>query len=298
MNRLLLFITLLIAVSVSGCLDHKIPSISPGLTTPRLRVKKLTIDMANNQSNVSTFQYDNQGRLSSIVSYQTPDSSVADVLRGFYSYDDQNRLTQFRRVSKAGLSEGYIYSYNASGQVSQISHSGGLTWNYKYTETNQLTTAGLFFSHPRFSIRGALTFTFTGNNLTQTTGRTGISYQGMPDGMSTDFPGVTGATYTHDDKLNPFYGVFVIPSPFTGFTNVLLSPSTPGALFGGIDNVLTLSQNNVLTETPVFGSLGTITYQYEYNAANLPTVRIKTTTTPPPNAGVTVETLRFEYESY
>lgn len=185
-----------------------------------------------------------------------------------------------------------------AGQVSQISHSGGLTWNYGYTEANQLSTASLFYSHPRFSIQGSLKFTFTGNNLTQTTGGTGIRYQGMPEGTSTGFPGVSGATFTHDDKLNPFYGVFVVPSPLPGFSNVLLGPTTPWALFGGIDNVQSLSQNNVLTETPVSQYQGTITYLYQYNAANLPTVRIKTTTTPPPNAGVTVETLRFEYESY
>lgn len=298
MKRIFLYLTILLSGGLSGCLDHRIPSISPGLPVSRLRVKSLTYEAPDNRTYVSRFGYDGQGRLSSLDSYQTPDSSVDGIVRGLYSYDNQNRLTRLQRVNKTGLTESYNYSYNVAGQVSQISHSGGLTWNYGYTEANQLSTASLFYSHPRFSIQGSLKFTFTGNNLTQTTGGTGIRYQGMPDGTSTGFPGVTGATFTHDDKLNPFYGVFVIPSPLPGFSNVLSSPTTPSALVGGIDNVISLSQNNVLTETPVSEYMGKIAYQYQYNAANLPTVRIKTTTTPPPNAGVTVETLRFEYESY
>lgn len=297
MNRLLILL-LLIAGGLSGCLDHKIPSITPGLPVTRLRVKTLTLENSDNRKFIIVLGYDGQGRLSLLESYMTPDSNLYGVVRGTYFYDDQNRLTQLRRVDRAGANDNFAYYYNETGQVSRISHSGGLTWGYGYTETGQLSSANLAYSHPRFSIRGDLKFAFTGNNLTQVTGRTGIRYQGMPEGTSDDFPGVSSATYTHDDKLNPFYGVFVIPTPLAGFVDVLSGPSTPGALFGGIDNVLTLSQNNVLTETPVFGYLGNITYQYQYNAANLPTVRIKTRTTTQPYETVSVETLRFEYESY
>ncbi|WP_080240028.1 hypothetical protein [Spirosoma rigui] len=293
MTRFLLFL-LLLAGGLSGCLDHRIPSITPGLPVTRLRVKKLTYESANNRTYVYLFGYDGQGRLYTLNSYQTPDSSMDGMLRGIYFYDDQNRLTGFRRTGKSGQTESYGYYYNTEGQLRQISHSGGLTWFYAYTETNQLATAKLSFVHPRFTIRGGIKFGFTGNNLTQTTGGTTMRFLGMPEDTSGEFPGPV-TTYTHDDKLNPFYGVFVIPSPIPYFTNVLISPGSPGAVFGGFDDNHTLSQNNVVTET-LPGSK--TTYQYQYNAANLPTVRIKTRTDTQPYEGVSVETLRFEYESY
>ncbi|MCY7359416.1 MAG: hypothetical protein LH609_18565 [Rudanella sp.] len=48
--------------------------------------------------------------------------------------------------------------------------------------------------------------------------------------------------------------------------------------------------NDVLRESTTFG--GTITYQYDYNAANLPTVRRSTAN------GVLKETVLVEYETY
>ena len=300
---------LVLALMISGlwaCFDHRIPSITPGSPTTRLRVKTLALDQPNNQAKVSSFTYDAQGRLSSILTYQTPDSILSDIQYSIYEYDGQNRLAQLRRSAlpyprpqgnQLNFIEQYSYSYNATGQVSQISHSGGLTWRFDYNN-EQLTNGSVGYSHPRFTIRGALAFTFTGNNLTQTVGGTGITFQGMPPGSSSGFPGVSTATYTHDDKLNPFYGVFVIASPFGGPANVLSGPNIPTALFGGIDNVLNLSQNNVLTDTPLNNFRELVTYQYQYNAANLPTVRVKTSTFPAPNNFVGVETLRFGYESY
>jgi YD repeat-containing protein len=308
-TRLLSYLIYLMVGGLVSCSDHPFqPLVTPGSTANRLRVKTLTLDLPNNQAKVSSFRYDAQGRLSSIVAYQTPDSTVSDIQYSVYQYDGQNRLTGLRRSvlpyprpqgNALNLIEQYTYSYNADGRVSEISHSGGLTWRFGYNSAGQLASGSVSYSHPRFSIQGSLAFTFTGNNLTQTVGGTSITYQGMPPGTSTGFPGVSTATYTYDDKLNPFYGVFVIPSPFGGPGNVLLSPSIPTAFFGGIDNVLHLSQNNVLTDIPPSGGFReSITYQYQYNAANLPTVRIKTSTAPAPNSTVTVETLRFEYESY
>lgn len=302
----------LIWLSLGGglltCADHRFPDVTPGSTTSRLRVKALTEELPNNLARVSSFRYDLQGRLHSIITYQTPDSSVASVQYSVYQYDGQNRLTQLRRefvpfprpqTNQFNAIEQYNYSYNAMGQVSQISYLNGLTWAYTYNSANQLASATTRYSHPRFTIEGNIQFMFIGRNLAQTTGGTRIRFQGMPPETSDGFPGGNSATYTHDDKINPFYGVFVIPSALSGFFNILLSPGTPNALFGGTDNVLTLSQNNVLTETPPAGFFReSITYQYQYNAANLPTVRIKTTTSPAPNNLVTTETLRFEYESY
>lgn len=103
---------------------------------------------------------------------------------------------------------------------------------------------------------------------------------------------LTSTTYTFDDKLDPFYGVFIIPAPgvFLPFA------SSPGALspfymlYGGIDNTLNLSQNNVLSAVSSNGT--TTQYSYTYNAANLPASRTTTLNS------VVTEVLRFGYESY
>lgn len=291
---------------LTGCSEQRVIDPNPGTPT-RYRVNTITQELPDNVAKVSVLRYDAQGRLSTIKTYQTPDSTVAEVMNSVYLYDAQNRLTQLRREripyprSQSGPNnavEQYIYLYNESGLVSQIQYINGLSWSYTYDANKQLVSSSGGYSHPRFSIQGAIQYTFTGKNLTKTTGGTGIRYQGMPSGMSSDFPGITSATYTHDDKINPFYGTSVIPSALSGFVNILYGPTTPNALFGGTDNVLTLSQNNVLSETPEASTRETITYQYQYNTANLPTLRIKTITAPAPNGTVTKETVRFEYESY
>ena len=76
----------------------------------------------------------------------------------------------------------------------------------------------------------------------------------------------------YDSKINPFYGVYIVPTYFGG-----VSTHFP--------NLNTLSRNNII-------NIGGVTFRHDYNAADLPTVRY---TTIGDNA---VETLRFEYESY
>ena len=310
-SRVLHYLTLLVvAGGLVTCSDHLIPDITPGSTTSRLRVKSLTEELPNFLPKVSAFRYDQQGRLSSIISYQTPDSSVAEVIYNTYSYDAQNRLTGLGRqqipyprpqAGQFNLTAGYSYTYNSLNQVSNIFGPNYLSWNYTYNNANQLTGSTVYFTHPRFSVEGGYLFTFTGKNLTETRGYIGIRYQGMPPGSNPPLAGLSPTTYTHDDKINPFYGAFVIPSAIGGFSNILLSPNAvnTGALFGGSDNILILSQNNVLSETPPSGfAENSITYQYQYNAANLPTVRVKTITSSNPSYPATTETLRFEYETY
>lgn len=307
--RLAIYLLLLIvAGSLVTCTDHSLPGVTPGSSPARLRVKSLTLELPNNQTKVSSFAYDGQGRLSSILTYQTPDSTVAELIYNVYRYDSQNQLSGLQRAripfprpqnNQSVDVSSYVYSYNALGQVSTVAAPNMLFWTYSYNSANQLARAVSRFSLPQFSIEGDVQFAFTGKNLTQTTGGTIIRYQGMPPGGGLIFPGVGPATYTHDDKTNPFYGIPVIPSFTGGFGTVLSGPTSPGALFGGTDNVLNLSQNNVLTETPPAGQgYPSVTYQYQYNAANLPTVRIKTTGLPNPTGVVTTETMRFEYESY
>ncbi|GAB4039471.1 hypothetical protein [Spirosoma jeollabukense] len=310
-TRVLHYLTLLaLAGGLVTCSDHRFPDLTPGSTPAHLRVKSLTEELPNSLPKVSAFRYDLQGRLSSIISYQTPDSSVAEVIYNTYSYDAQNRLTGLGRQQvpyprpqggQFNLTTGYSYTYNSLNQVTSILGPNYLSWYYTYDNANQLAGSTVSFSHPRFSVEGGYLFTFTGKNLTQTRGFIGIRYQGMPPGPNNPLSGFSPTTYTHDDKINPFYGAFVIPSAVGGFGNILLSSGAlmTNALFGGSDNILSLSQNNVLSETPPSGSTdNTITYQYQYNVANLPTVRIKTITPSNPNYPVTTETLRFEYETY
>lgn len=303
MFRPLLYLILFMATGgLSGCLDHKIPSITPGLPATRLRVKKLILELPDNVAKVSAFTYDGQGRLNLILIYQSPDSTVSEMDYNYYVYDEQNRFAGYRRAiihyprgSRANSLDEYTYTYNELGNVSQIRHTNAYTLGLTYNNNNQLTGANRSFGVSGLTIRGGDNFTFTGNNLASYRYTTSITGMGGP---AFGGPGANN-TYTHDDKLNPFYGIFLIPAPYpNGLVNLANNPAESVTYFGGTDNVLNLSQNNVLTETPAVEGNRAITYQYQYNAANLPTVRIKTTTTPPPYASTTVETLRFEYESY
>lgn len=285
----------LLAGGLFTCSDHRFPDITPGSVTSRLRVKSLTNELPNNLAKVSSFQYDAQGRLASIVTYQTPDSSLSDVEYNTYQYDGQNRLTQllrrvvrFPRNSPSSPFESYTYSYNSDGRLTGLQHSPngdfGFTLSFGYNSANKVASVGRLYGISGLRIQGSDVFTYTGNNLTAATfSRTITAMGGNP--MTSTF----SRTFTHDDKLNPFYGLYVIPAPFpSGFVNPRFSPNVMYTYFGGIDNFLTLSQNNPLNS--YFN--GDDTYQYQYNAANLPTVRTTV------NNGITTETLRFAYESY
>lgn len=277
---------LLLIFVFAGCGDHRIPSITPGSGTSRLRVKKITQDMPNNTAKVSLFRYDAQGRLGSIIAYQTPDSTVAPVENNVYQYDAQNRLIQLNRTVKgSGLDyETYSFSYNAAGQAGFGFRTSNpiYVWSIVplYDADNRLVGSSKSFTVPGVSTRENSTFTYTGNNLTFAT-TTGTAVQ---KGLQLP-PQTVNVTYTYDTGINPFYGVFVIPAP-----SEYASPPGGGIIgsytyYGGISNLLNLSQNNVL-------SAGPNTYTYTYNSANLPTSRITA------YDGHVTETLHYEYESY
>lgn len=278
---------LLFVLVFAGCGDHRIPSITPGSGVNRLRVKKITQDMPNNTAKVSVFQYDAQGRLGSIMAYQTPDSTASPVENNVYQYDAQNRLTQLNRtVAGKGFDyEVYKYAYNASGQVSGLGFTSSnpiYVWSITpvYDADNRLVGSSKSFSVPGVSTRESGTYTYTGNNLTF------ASLTGNAVQKGAQLPQQTvKITYTYDTGINPFYGIFVIPAPFdyaSPPSGVFIGSYT---YYGGISNLLNLSQNNLVSD-------GTSVYAYTYNAANLPTSRITTS-----NGNVT-ETLHFAYEAY
>ena len=279
--------SLLFVAALSGCTDHRIPVVTPGSDPGRLRVKTITQDQPGNTAKVSSFKYDAQGRLNLIIAYQTPDSTLAPVENSVFQYDAQNRLTQLQRttVRRGSESELYTYTYNSFGQVAGIGYKNSnpiYTWSVvpQYDASNRVVG-----NTKSFTVLGVLTnessaFTFTGNNLrfATTTG------QAVQRGFTLP-PETITRTFTYDTNVNPFYGVFVIPDPF-----VFALPPAGGIIsyytyYGGIANMLNLSQNNLLSD-------GTSTYAYTYNSTNLPTSRITTT------GGQVVETLRYEYEAY
>lgn len=268
-----------------SCTDRLDPDTPPD--PGRLRVKTLTQALSNNVARVSLFSYDAQGRLSLIIAYQTPDSTVAPVENTSYQYDVQNRLTRVQRttVRRGSNSETYTYSYNDAGQVFTLSHSPStFIITPTYTTASQPSGYSKTIQVSGLSANGGGTFTFTGNDLTLVTERFTVTRSGGP--AVPVFSSSTSTTYTFDDKINPFYGVFIIPAPGVfGPAPVSGSFGPYYTYYGGIDNLFNLSQNNVL-------SGGERTYSYTYNSANLPTRRITTL------GGASVETLSYAYETY
>ncbi len=281
---------LFLVIALAGCGDHRIPDVTPGSVPGKLRVKTITQDQPANTTKVSAFQYDSQGRLMMITTYQAPDSTRGQVDKSVYQYDGQNRLTELKRDIIRGIdpfgsnTEKYTYVYNSTGQVAAIGYtnnnpSGG-SWGVTplYDGNNRVVGASKSFSTGGLSTSERSAYTYTGNNLTFAT-TTGSIFRNIPF-----TPETKNTTYTYDTGVNPFYGVFVIPAPGG-------VPGPPGSImfyytyYGGFANVLNLSQNNVLTD-------GTNTYAYTYNSANLPTSRVTTV------SGSVTETLHYEYEAY
>ena len=290
---------LLLVGVLSGCIDHRNPSITPGATDARLRVKTITEELPDNKSWISQLSYDGQGRLVSILAFQTPDSTVARVERTTYQYDGNNLLTQVQRriVTRQPLSplseETYTYTYNGTGQVASLAHapSGRQLSFGSYSADGKPSSYSRPGSLSGLIISGGGSFTFTGSNLTMHSERLSVRRLGDPP-SAPDYGYSFQRTFTYDDRINPFYGVFIIPAP--GVDPGGAFPGSPNAFtntyYGGTDNALTLSPNNVLTQ--VTTNSNTIVYQYQYNVANLPTARAKTVD------GVLAETLRFTYEGY
>ncbi len=302
MTRILLCLTgLFTLVGLSACTDHLTMPGTPGSTDARLRVKSLTLDLPNNQSKVSLFRYDAQNRLNLILTYQTPDSTVAPVEYTTYQYDGQNRLTQLRRevvLRPTGIApnlvEQYDYRYNAAGQVEGVSHPSGYGVTFRYNG-NQLTGSSENFSiSANISYNENNQFTYTSSNLTavNTTTRTILR------GPALETTSTTASTY--DNKRNPFYGIYMILGPYQGG---LFSPQSGSfsqyTYYSGFGNLLNLSLNNALTSntsttsnTSSTPTNALVSYQYTYNAADLPITRQTTVN------GAVTETLRFDYEPY
>ncbi|MGF7214092.1 hypothetical protein GGR92_000232 [Spirosoma lacussanchae] len=284
---------------LAACNDHVNPSALPGSEPGRLRVKTITRESTNNPTSVSLFQYDGQGRLVLIVGYFLPDSSAAPVENTVYQYNAQNQLTQVQRttVRRGSGAETYTLSYNGAGQMSGLVHQPStFSLGLNYLASGQPSGYSKGISVGGLNFNGGGGFTFTGFNLTQATENYNVIRLGGPSIPVASRSSST--TYAYDDKVNPFYGSFIIPAP--GLFGPLPVSGSFGpyyTLYGGIDNQLNLSQNNPIskqekvTSSSLVGDIQT-TYTYTYNASNLPVSRVSTV------SSAVTETLTYTYESY
>ena len=305
-------IGLLLAGALFACSDHPLYPVTPGLSAERLRVKTIThlIGLHQNQQKVSLFRYDSQGRLSSITAYLLPDSSLGPVERNTYQYDAQNRLIQHQRVITrpafyGGTIEQHLVSYNNAGQLSEIRYfndtdSPGtpiltFTATPGFTNSNKLQSyqkvlSPTFFQSPPSDvrIRSELLLsnvTFTGDNLTA------YHRQFITNDLGSFISTVdSDQTLTYDNKINPFYGFYIIPQPSGTIINIRERFFSTEAYYGGLDNLFNLSRNNVLSEEST-NAPSITTYEYTYNAANLPTTQTIRRTN-------FLQKIAFEYESY
>lgn len=309
------FICLLTLTMLLACSDHRIPAVSPGSSATRLRVKTITqtIGLHNNQLKISSFGYDTQGRLSSILAFQIPDSSAGAVERNTYQYDAQNRLIQHQRIITRplffkGTIERHQFSYNTAGQLAEITYFNDtdlpgspiltFTASPQFTASNKLQSNQKLLN-PTF-IRGPFSdvrlrgdfllsnIIYTGDNLT--------AYHSQRIGNDVgSFISITDSDQklTYDTKINPFYGLYVIPIPVGSIIDVRNNGYFNQSYYGGLDNLFNLSRNNVLSvETSNAPSL--TTYEYTYNAADLPISR----TTRSSFSNFIVEKISLDYESY
>ena len=299
-NRLFVYLTgLLLAAGLTRCADHRDLEPKP----ERLRVNMLThtrSDAPGIQKR-SVFSYDAQGRLSTILAYQLPDSTLVPVEHNTYQYDALNRLTRHRRqfyqrtlilpdTLPVLRYEEEEFVYGPTGPPTQLLYSnnaggGGPLWytvDLGYSnETGKLVTARQRMTFTNFGVGYHVyrTLTFTGDNISSVDTDYSLCVK------STCSTGLTTTPYTYDDKINPFFGIQVIPDPTGRTVNVLSGNLATSDYYGGVDNLYNLSRNNTLSE-------GGTVYTYTYNSAGLPTRRSTTD-----RFGLT-NTLTFDYETY
>ena len=220
----------LLVVVLSACIDHRTQDLTLGSATARLRVSSITQPISGGISKISRFTYDGQNRLQRMTTYQSPDSSIAEVEQTTYQYDRQNRLTQVRqeatlypRGSQPNRVAQYTYGYNAAGQVTSIAYANGYTIAPVYSASGVLQSARRFFATGGLTINGGDTFTFTGANLTNYTVSYTVAGHGGPAGP----PSSLTRAYTYDTNTNPFYGTTVIPAPYpNGYVNLASAPGS------------------------------------------------------------------------
>lgn len=287
---LLAFCLALILVSLS-CTEHENPEPQP----EQFRIKSLSRTSPDepNVKYVSSFKYDADGRLASIYTYQTPDSATSPTETSTYQYDSQNRVSQMDRVLSKGGSERYAYTYNQAGKPDKIKYTGGTNDYYDliftYDPSSQLSASNRSFNFSNtISYLQDNAYVFTSGNLSKVTTTTTV-VRTVPSS------GTFNTEFVYDDHPNPFLDAPVIPAP-----SKIATPSMGSfnyyTYYGGVDNLLQLSKNNLLSATT--DALSQITYAYTYNAQGLPESRTTSQKATPSSPVFILEVLEYGYEEY
>jgi hypothetical protein len=276
---------------VLSCKDDETPGPQP----EQFRIKTLARTASDNPNvkHISSFKYDAGGRLASIFTYQIPDSATSPNETSTYQYDAQNRVSQMDRVLSKGGSERYVYTYNQAGKPDKIKYTGGTNdyfdLIFNYDPSGQLSSSKRTFNFANtISYDQTNAFIFANGNLGKVTTTTTV-VRTVPS--STTY--IT--EFVYDDHPNPFFEAPVIPAP-----SRIATPSTGSfnyySYYGGIDNLLQLSKNNLLSATT--DALSKITYAYTYNAQNLPESRTTSQKANPSAPVLVLELLEYGYEEY
>jgi len=276
-------------LAYNSCTDHQIPEES------QWRVKSLTRTLPDNPgiNFISRFSYGPEGKITSIFTYQTPDSISSPTEKSVYQYDNSGNLLQMERTLSSSQSERYVYNYDPSGRVSSISYTGApndfYDMTFTYDGSGKLKTSKRsfhFFS--AFSFDQQNTYSFSYENLSSVNSKTTF-FKAIPQTSEVN------TIFVYDGHKNPFYGNFIIPAPVK-----IASPITGNfghyTYYGGVDNLFHLSKNNLVSSN--IKGLSQTNYVYTYHVSGMPASRITLHKAMLDQPEVLQETLYYEYEKY
>ena len=289
----LLFAVLLLSIALS-CTDHFPPDPLPN----HQRIKSITQILPGDDEDtfVSDFTYHSENKLRYIDSHPIlpviPGVPSGMTAHTSYGYNDENHITGAQRTLAPFVGEVYTYDIDPTGLNRQLSNfnSGSNTYFMFFTYNgNQLESSRRTFKTSGISYEQKIMYFFAGNNLDN------VDYETTLERNTTTVT-KSKSEFTYDDKVNPFYGMPVIPASNVG----LPSPSTGNfshyTFAGGFESFMHLSRNNVLSEKS--STLSETTYSYTYNNDGLPLTRITMKKNTPQDQPQLVETLVFEYETF
>jgi hypothetical protein len=254
-----LFASIVLLASVTcSCIDHQ-----PGGPLSPTRSRLVRIENLTNQQ-TTVYTYDKANRPASF--------SVSDGSTGQYVYDDavkkSGRLTFFDPLTKetnvtqfpdpAGQQSFSTVFY---GRQTDVPTPPLYSVDYGLDDKYQLTTVTLMYG-------GQFTngvFVSQGNNVVSSSVNT-MRFRSR-------------YTYTHDTKINPFYG----------FMGATIYPYNPISIRfnAGLPEALQFSRNNITEIAEIDGS-GVTTYTYTYNSEGLPLTK----------SANGQQQYRFTYEQY
>ncbi|MPR31884.1 hypothetical protein [Salmonirosea aquatica] len=278
-----------LCLGVIACIDHQSPE------PKKMRVKSLVRILPEEPGvrHVSLLTYDSQGKLNEIFTYQTPDSAANQTETSTYQYDNLDRLSEMLRIRSGGEKEHYLYSYDPAGKLAAIKYTSADHTFYDFLlaydgNGKLLSTKRSFNFFSALSYVKLNTYSFNENNLSRVVATTTIKR--VVPGTWTET-----ADFVFDSHPNPFYGNVLIPAPVR-----IASPTTGNfghyTYYGGIDNVLHLSENNVVSSS-VDGRSKT-TFNYTYESSGLPASRETLASFTIEGPAQLTETLLYEYEAY